>query len=109
MAKVFIPRLPTRFDRATNTRVPAIDVNPAAQYGELVQLFPADISREEAIARIHNPTVNSRIDPDDYILAVGDIALLALVVAYALMRNGRATLLRWDNDVKLYKQEEIQL
>jgi hypothetical protein len=109
--KVFIPQLPTRFDKATNTRVPAIDVNPAAQFGELVQIFSIDISREEALTRTRDRAAleHNRVGPDDFILAVGDITLLALVVTYALMHNGRATLLRWDGDAKLYKQEEIHL
>lgn len=107
MASVFIPQLPTRFDKATGQRVPSIDVNPASRYGELKSLFGLAVPRDEALAGIR--TSIRQIGPDDYILAVGDIVLLAMTVAYALISNGRATLLRWDNDLKSYRTEEVEL
>jgi hypothetical protein len=107
MASVFIPQLPTRFDKATGIRIPSIDVNPASRFGELKQLFGLTVPRDEALAGIR--TSINQIGPEDYILAVGDVVLLAMTVAYALISNGRTTLLRWDNDLKAYKTEEVRL
>lgn len=107
--KVYIPQLPTRYDKATNQRIPSIDANPASQFGELVTIFGQDVNRTRALAtmRAEKP-IGVDIGPEDYILAVGDVVLLALTIVHALQRNGRATLLRWDNETKSYRTEEIQ-
>jgi hypothetical protein len=107
MSKVFIPQLPTRFDKATGARVPSIDVNPASQFGDLVMMFSDIATRSAAIANVEWAT--QAILPDDYILAVGDVALLALTIVHTLRRNGRATLLRWDNDFREYRTEELKV
>lgn len=104
MAKVFIPQLPTRFDQATQQRIPTINVNPASRYGELVQLTVAGTTHEEALRQIK--TVAPIIGHDDFILAVGDVVLLTRTILIALRENGRATLLRWDG--KDYTEEEIR-
>ena len=107
MAKrVFIPQLPTRWDVATNQRIPAIDSNPAAQWGELVIMYPHDTPKEQAIARLR-AAGTPPIEPGDYILAVGDVVLLTLVILGAMRRNGYATLLRWDSETKTYRTEEV--
>lgn len=107
--KVYIPQLPTRYDKATNQRIPAIDANPAAQFGELVTIFGQDVNRSQALATLRAGQPRGvEIEADDYILAVGDVVLLALTIVHALQRNGRATLLRWDNETKTYRTEEIQ-
>ena len=106
MAKVFIPQLPMRYDRATNASVPSIDVNPAAKYGELVMLFGSETPRATALKEVKRES--AAVGPGDYILAVGDVVLLSLVIAYTLRRFGRATILRWDSDSRTYKTEGVE-
>lgn len=48
-----------------------------------------------------------QIEREDYIVAVGDVVLLALAIASALNRNGRAQVLRWDSKSKEYCVEVI--
>lgn len=110
MSTVFIPQLPARFDKATNQRIPSIDTNPAAQYGDLVPLFSIDVPREEALAALRGRRAEwnwPEITEADYILAVGDVVLLALTIVHVLRCNGRATLLRWDNEQKQYRTEVV--
>lgn len=106
MPKVFIPQLPTRFDQATQQRIPTINVNPASRFGELTQLTVAGTTHAEAVAKIKR--VALAIGPSDYILAVGDVVLLTWAILTALRVNGRATLLRWDGTAKDYVEEEIE-
>ena len=107
MRTVFIPQLPTRLDKATGALVPAIDVNPASAFGNLTILFSSDVPRSQAIAEV---AARSReIGPADYILAVGDVALLALAVVHAVLRNGSATLLRWDSESRTYRTEGVMI
>lgn len=104
--KVYIPQLPTRWDVATQQRVPSIDTNPATVFGELVTVFGPDVSKEDAIAQLRAVGPPS-IGPADYILAAGDVVMLVMLVMGAINRNGRATLLRWDGESKTYRTEEI--
>lgn len=101
MPKIMIPNLPTRFDQATQRRVPSIDVNPAAQYGEfhyLVEKFDCDpmIALEELANNM------GMMREDDIILCVGDIVLIAAAIAYANDTFGYARLLRWSRKKKSY-------
>lgn len=111
MSTVFIPQLPTRYDKATGKRVPSIDTNPAAQYGDLVSLFSIDVTREEALEALRERYADGwewpEIKETDYILAVGDVVLLSLTIVHALRINGRATLLRWDNELRQYRTEVV--
>jgi len=108
MPKVFIPQLPTRFDKATGQRIPTIDTNPAAKFGELVQMFGPDVPKGKALAALSSADGAPAIGPGDSVLAVGDVALLAVVLVKAIERNGRATLLRWDSESKTYRPEEVR-
>ena len=105
MPKVFIPQLPTRWDQATAARVPAIDVNSAAAFGELVVMFDAATTRTSAIRRMK--THSREIGRGDLVMAVGDVTLLTLALVHTVLRHGSATLLRWDNDSKSYRTEVI--
>lgn len=87
-------------------RVPTIDANSASVYGDLEVIFDIDESKEDARAELANMALD--IDPDDYIMAVGDVTILALTIVRALQRNGRATILRWDAEKQAYRKEEIR-
>lgn len=108
MPKVMIPNLPTRFDQATRQRVPSIDINPAAQYGEfayLVNDFNGDT--DSALSELANQM--DAMNPDDIILCVGDIVLIAAAIAYANDTFGAARILRWSRNKKSYDLLEITL
>jgi len=106
MPKVFIPQLPTRFDKATGKRVPTIDTNPASVWGEVVVVYSDEVSVDIAISSVKAEGV-ADIGRDDYIMAVGDIALLVNIVIAALGQNGRARLLRWQNNSNSYYVQEV--
>jgi NTP pyrophosphatase (non-canonical NTP hydrolase) len=105
MRKVYIPELPTRFDRLTQMRIPTIDLNDAASYGSFVSIISAPMPRKEALELIK--IAAREIDAQDYIMAVGDVVFLALLLAQVLRKNGRALLLRWDRITRTYHMEEI--
>lgn len=107
--KVFIPCLPTRYDAATNSRVPSIDLNAAATFGELVTLTraPLEMTLEKGIDKMYESALNVR--PDDLILCVGDVVFVAALIAYVCEENGTAKLLRWDKAERKYTITEVQL
>lgn len=110
MRKVFIPSLPTRFDAATKERVPSLDLNPAAQYGELVKLVEGPVDGDninEAIDQVKTGINDCGID--DYILCVGDVVLTAAAIVVVCRWHGKANILRWDRVRRGYDVMEVNL
>lgn len=106
--KVIVPELPTRYDHATNARIPSIDLNPAAEYGEL-QVIIKDHGTHQKKIRIIKDFIDTQMEPNDHILAVGDVILVAASIAYAVDTFGRTYVLRWDKHNKQYYSVEVTL
>ena len=105
--KVYIPSIPKRWDEATGSRVPSIDLNPAAQYGELKAL--SSNQEEPLYKQIEQAKTNIKgIDVDDYILCVGDIVLTAVAICEAVKINKVVRLLRWDRKRHGYDEVEVK-
>lgn len=47
--------------------------------------------------------------PNDFIVAIGDVVLIAAAISYACDIHGSVKLLRWDKLYRTYKQESIEL
>lgn len=110
-SKVFVPQEPTRFDPAFNTRVPVVDLRPAAEFGVVQVMLPANAS-----AMFMNPLVtalreklSSFVSERDYLLAVGDPTLIAICGAVLARRMDRFKMLKWDKRQKMYHCVEIEL
>lgn len=110
--RVFIPHVPTRYDRVTQTRVPSFDLNPARQYGEFVCLLDADrtVSADTLpIALSELADGMEDFEPADVLLCVGDVVLIAAAIAYANEVHGKVRLLRWVKNRKSYELVEVSL
>jgi hypothetical protein len=108
--KVYIPNLPTRYDAATERRVPTLDLNPAAQYGDLEILSEGPIHKDSIQDTIELIGIElCKMDPQDLILCVGDFVLAAASIAYACDRNGAVNVLRWNKNKRAYDVMEVQL
>lgn len=107
--KVLVPKVPTRIDRLSGQRVPAIDLNPASEYGKLFALTPPDkdLPFEDELEQLR--TNIAQMDPKDFILCVGDVALVAAAICYANDMFGTVKLLRWEKRDQAYTVQEIQL
>ena len=110
--RVFLPHVPTRYDRLAEQRVPSIDFTPAAEYGKLTRLTtfdqaidPADL--DDALDQIQ--TNLSSLTPNDYIVAAGDPILIAAAISYANDLIGVARVLRWERAEQCYKLMEVVL
>lgn len=106
MNKVYVTTHPTRIDRRDGVRRP-IDITQAAEYGELVVLLP-----EGMLSLTPAPTVRELryglrdFTDDDYLLPLGDPALIAMAGALcAFANNGRFKVLRWNRP--LYNDEGL--
>lgn len=101
MPTVWIPSLPHRYDAATQTLVPAYDVNGAEQFGELSVIVEGPVDNiESAIRDVKRVSVSS----DDYIMAIGDVVLVAVAMADA---PEGTRLLRWNKRRHEYEVLEV--
>ena len=102
---VWVPLLPTRWDEATQSRVPSMDLNPASKFGDIRSLVDPNEPRDAVTDELNRQV--DMIEFDDYILCVGDAAFVGITIAFALNHHGVAHILRWDRDTKSYKPEVL--
>lgn len=109
MSKVYVPSIPTKYDSATDSRIPSINLNPAAKYGQIISCLPMDCDAAipDQLAIIQEKI--SEIGPDDFIVAVGDPIAIAAAIAYSNDMIGMANVLRWDRIQKNYVNIEVIL
>lgn len=114
MPKVFLPTVPHRFNFTHDRREPSHDISPAEVFGTLYILLDLDEpipDREmaKAIRTVLLTLDRADIQPDDYIVAIGDPVMVAAAVAFAIKRNGRVNMLRWDRFQRCYNPIEVKL
>jgi len=107
MAKVFVPQLPTRYDPKTKIHIPTLDITQATAYGEIVIMRNPLMTREDALHNIRSQA-RAEIAPDDCVMAIGDVVILACVIMEAIKVNGCVNVLRWDRARQSYTKEEIR-
>lgn len=103
MPTVWIPSLPHRYDAATQQMVPSHDVNAAAEYGKLAVIVDGPIDThniKSALAVVRS----APIDQDDFIMAIGDVVLIAAAIAAA---PSGIRVLRWDKRARTYSVLEV--
>ena len=104
MTRVFVLHQPVRRDPTTGELRPYHDLSAALQYGRVVNVIPpgpASCDHQTISDDIYERLLDEEINPDDYILALGDPAVIAIgsiVAADILARNGAQylQLLKWD-------------
>lgn len=110
MSKVFIPQIPSRFD-STGTRlwIPTINIQPAQQFGELVECLPPNANRLHTaplVAALREKMAD--ITADDYIVAVGDPSLIAAAACIMSRKTGGTVrMLKWDRISSAYIPVEL--
>jgi hypothetical protein len=115
MPNVFIPIIPTRFDTVANKRRPVIDVSPARQYGDVKLLIEDDTMYDLNDTFKFQKLVDIMADgmrksmEDDYVVAVGDPALIAACTTIQIQRHGKARVLRWHKQLSRYQILEFEL
>lgn len=111
MPKVFVPQVPSRFDRAARIWVPIVDLSSAKQYGELVELLPPEANRLHTgplVAAMKESM--AQITEQDWLVAVGDPSLIAAAAAIAAARcHGALRILKWDRITSTYLAVEMKL
>lgn len=111
MSKVYIPQIPSRFDPATQLWIPMMDVKPAKRFGEIVIMFEQRNSRAEfhSIVGALRDKLKT-YEPHDYLVAIGDPAIIAAAALIIGDRcGGHLRLLKWDRNERDYNVTEIDI
>ena len=91
---------------------PRLGILSAAKYGELIPLTSAfeqvHLSPEKTVAQIKRKLLG--FGDDDYLLALGDPAIIGISFAIASnLNHGRVKLLKWDRQEQIYYDVKISL
>lgn len=109
VSKVFIPQIVERFDKQKEVMVAAFDFSAAAQFGQLTPILEAhDDSIFLARITLQIRKKLEEFTDDDFLLAVGDPAVIAVCAGIILRRHKTLKLLRWDRKTKIYHNLEIK-
>jgi hypothetical protein len=109
MNKVYVTTHATR-KNADGVHRP-IDITPAACFGELIELLPPGMMSLTPMPTVRELKYGLRnFSDDDYLLPLGDPALIAAAGAAAAYANsGRFKVLRWDRQSGNYIPIQIDL
>lgn len=105
--KVYIPSIPTRWDAATEMRVPSVDLNPAADFGELIAMSNGTGDINDQLIQVADAA--KKVEAGDLILCVGDVVLTASAMVHVNNKHGSINLLRWDKRRHCYDEMEVAL
>ena len=102
--RVFITHEPLKFDRSTGKMMRWADLSPAAEFGTMVFMLPPGPAPNDLQASL--PQIQDKLkdfNADDFLMAVGNPALLACAAAIAARAaNGKLQVLVWQTAVKRY-------
>ena len=106
--RVFIPQIVTRYDNVKKRIVPAFDFSAAAMFGQLTPILH-DNEDPNYLGVIAPKICEALADfkEGDYFLAVGDPAVIALCSGVILRRIRKMNLLKWDRQLQIYFNMEV--
>lgn len=104
MPTVYVSQLPSRRDPQTGTYVPAYNIGPASEHGELRILAPSQAPFMEATQIV--PQMRAKLAQYDYaqgdcLLLLGNTVVISAVVAL-VAAMGDFRVLLWDKNIGRY-------
>lgn len=110
--KVFLPQMPSTFDKETGIWVPKFSFDPARVFGEIVELLPPGANRAATgqLKTALRERINKEVQEGDYFIPVGDPSVILISGIYiSRVLGGKINLLRYDNRTTTYIPMEIIL
>lgn len=102
--RIFVVQKTMRWDAGKGELVPKFDLAPAEEYGEIVYLLSptaAPFNPDTILPELHAKLEN--ITEDDYLLLVGNPALIGMVCAIAAdYSQGCFNMLQWSGKDRKY-------
>lgn len=101
---VYVVQERKKFDRVTGELVAAVNIMPAAEYGDLIEVFDSKqhaLLTSQVVTKLR--TKLRKFGDDDYLLPIGNPILIGVATAMAAKNNmGRVKLLHWDRELMRY-------
>lgn len=110
MPNVYVTQTPIRRDKATNALVPAFNLAPATEHGELIVMMPAQAafqSTTELTKQLSSHLRGYDYAAGDCVLLLGDTTLVAATAALLGRQQAKFTVLRWDRNLGRYTRVVI--
>jgi hypothetical protein len=110
MPNVYITQLPHRRDTTTNSLVPAFNIHPAGEHGEIVVMMPpqaAFITTGQVVRQLTAKLIAYNYGGGDSLLLLGDTTLVACATAILAKRHQQFTILRWEKNLGRYTRVVI--
>lgn len=112
MAKVFVPQVPQRRDKETQALVPAVNINPAQEHGDIVVMLPSSANfyaTADLVSQLANHLDAYNYEEGDVIIAIGDPTIMAAAFAYLGAKFGRFKIGKWDRNMQRYLLATIRV
>ena len=110
MPKVYVPQVPSKYDSATKLWVPSVNLDHAKTFGEVVVMLPPNANRMHIAPLVVALREQMKgYTTEDYIVAVGDPALISVAACLAERKAGFLRILKWDRQVGIYMVVEAHL
>ena len=108
ISKVFLPQVVEKFDVSKQAMAPSFDFSAAAQFGQLTPILDND-DDPIFLARITDKIRKALVEftDNDYLLAVGDPAVIAVCAGIILRRHKTLKMLKWDRKLRIYNELEV--
>jgi hypothetical protein len=112
MKKVYITQIPHKRDKETQAFVPAFNISPAAEHGELVIMMPPQASfhaTADLVKQMRKHLQNYNYAAGDSLVAMGDPAIIAVACALLGRMHGEFTILKWDRNISRYIPSHVRV
>jgi hypothetical protein len=108
MSKVFIPQIVEKYSEQNNRMDVLYDFSDAERFGELTAILePTDNQLFLALITPKIRSVLKNFTDEDYFVAVGDPAVIAICAGIILRRHKKLKMLKWDRRMKMYISLEV--
>ena len=101
---VYVVQERKKMNPVTGELEPVINIMPAAEYGDLVEVFnPTEHALLTSQVTSKLKTMLRNFSDGDYILPIGNPVLIGVATAVAARNNmGRVKILHWDRELARY-------
>lgn len=92
--------------------VPAVNIGPAQEHGEVVVMMPAHASfyaTNDLMAQIANHLESYDFDEGDSLVALGDPTIIGAACAFLGKKRSKFTMLKWDRQLGKYLRSVINM
>lgn len=107
---VYVTQIPNR--NVGGLMVPAVNISPAVEHGEVCVLMPPTASffaTQDMITQLRAGLRDYSFEHGDSVIALGDPAIIGVVGALLMERGRSFNVLRWDRNLGRYVKISITI